>query len=316
MKLTQEYIDSRLSPITNGPVSDRKFVKPMPLEEYAALYSHIAILTRDEKGILECRFHTDGDKVKWDDTYHKGCGHLMRYIGNDPENKCVIISGSGDWFLGMLDPTYVEFSQKMEEKESRVSDHAVWVYDIFHDAIGDVRNLLRDIHVPTIGVLNGPSIGLTCFGTFCDLCICTDDTYFYEPHYHTSMVPGDGHFLEFQYFLPYHVANAMAYLSKSISAEEALRYGLVNEVVPRDKIYDRAHEMANEIIDKAPQHVRHLTHELMTYKLQQFVEEQLHMHMLSESYGQVLSSAIDDRRSQESWETLQDQYAEMNKKEK
>ncbi|MEZ4608367.1 MAG: enoyl-CoA hydratase-related protein [Deinococcales bacterium] len=52
--------------------------------------------------------------------------------------------------------------------------------------------------------------------------------------------------------LPYHIAMEMLLTGRRMGAEEALRWGLVNAVVPQVKLMDKARDDAQQIIQGAP----------------------------------------------------------------
>ncbi|MBK6703798.1 MAG: hypothetical protein IPG56_08600 [Caulobacteraceae bacterium] len=66
----------------------------------------------------------------------------------------------------------------------------------------------------------------------------------------------------------------MMMMFDQINAQKALDYGLVNEIVPRDKIYERAMEMAQFIMTK-PRIIRRLTSEIVKQPWQKALAEEL-----------------------------------------
>ncbi|OBJ38375.1 hypothetical protein A5621_13530 [Mycobacterium colombiense] len=64
------------------------------LEEYADKYKHVLAFERTD-GILEARLHCNGGvagKSGWSNVWHQAWAE----IGNDPENKIIIITATGD----------------------------------------------------------------------------------------------------------------------------------------------------------------------------------------------------------------------------
>jgi enoyl-CoA hydratase/carnithine racemase len=301
MKLSEEYLESRKQPSSVSPTT--MCVKPMPLDEYAQLYADYFKFKRED-GILECRMHSNNGRVSWTDGHHKAAGHIARYIGDDTENEVVILTGTDDMFIGPLDPDSLKVM--MDDVKNDPAKRVRLNFDIWLDGRGDVENWVQDIHVPTIGVLNGTTVGLSSLCTYCDLTLCADDVYFYEPHFFTNVVPGDGQFMMFQYYLGPKRANAMEYLGKQISAQEALDLGLVNEVLPRDQLLPRAWEIARDIM-KRPRHVRRMTHELMRKPLLEYIQKDQTFHSSLQMWGESLSNLEDAGKTSkgaEAWEDL------------
>ncbi len=68
------------------------------LDEYAERYETIRMERRD--GILQMTFHTEGGPLQWGELPHSECPRAFRDIGGDPDNKVVIMTGTGEAFSG------------------------------------------------------------------------------------------------------------------------------------------------------------------------------------------------------------------------
>src|SRR3990172_8540863 len=81
-------------PLTNGGGSS-----PMTrFGDYATKYQTIRMERRD--GILQMTFHTSGGPLQWGLLPHGEFPQAFRDVGSDPENKVVIITGTGDTYSG------------------------------------------------------------------------------------------------------------------------------------------------------------------------------------------------------------------------
>jgi enoyl-CoA hydratase/carnithine racemase len=67
------------------------------LSDYATKYQTIRMERRD--GILQMTFHTDGGPLQWGLLPHGEFPQAFRDVGSDPENKVVILTGTGDTVL-------------------------------------------------------------------------------------------------------------------------------------------------------------------------------------------------------------------------
>ena len=65
-------------------------------EEYANKYKHIQL--ERQEGILQMRLHTDGGTLHWGEDPHSELGQCYYDIGSDPENRVVIVTGTGEYF--------------------------------------------------------------------------------------------------------------------------------------------------------------------------------------------------------------------------
>ena len=67
-------------------------------EEYAEKYQVIRMVRRD--GILQMTFHTDGGPLMWNTAVTGELASAFAEVGNDSENKVVILTGIGDAYCG------------------------------------------------------------------------------------------------------------------------------------------------------------------------------------------------------------------------
>jgi hypothetical protein len=72
------------------------------LDDYATRYQTIRMERRD--GILQMTFHTDGGPLQWGLLPHGEFPDAFRNVGSDPDNKVVIITGTGDTIQGRARP--------------------------------------------------------------------------------------------------------------------------------------------------------------------------------------------------------------------
>ncbi|MBT6274655.1 MAG: enoyl-CoA hydratase, partial [Chromatiales bacterium] len=105
---------------------------------------------------------------------------------------------------------------------------------------------------PIIAAVNGFALG----GGFemalsCDIIIAADHASFGLPEPRVGLLAGAGGVHRLPRQIPYHIAMGVILAGKRLSAEDGLKYGLVNEVVPLAKLMDTANEWAQEILKGA-----------------------------------------------------------------
>lgn len=110
-----------------------------------------------------------------------------------------------------------------------------------------------DLDKPVIAALNGLAIG----GGFevalaCDLIVAADHVEFALPELPLGVVPDAGALQRLPRRLPYNVALEMLLLGRRMKADEAARHGLVNAVVPADRLMDEARDWARRLAESAP----------------------------------------------------------------
>jgi len=110
---------------------------------------------------------------------------------------------------------------------------------------------------PWIAAVNGPALagGLEIM-LACEMALAADHANFGLPEVKRSLVAGAGGLWRLPRSLPRVVANRMALTGTTITATQALQFGLVNEVVPLDALRGRALHLAAEVAICAPLAVR------------------------------------------------------------
>ncbi|HWF26971.1 MAG TPA: enoyl-CoA hydratase/isomerase family protein, partial [Mycobacterium sp.] len=68
-----------------------------------------ARLSRDEAGVLEIALHTNGGKLIFNGHTHEQFVDLFRQVGEDRENRVVILTGTGDAFMDTIDGEGFDF---------------------------------------------------------------------------------------------------------------------------------------------------------------------------------------------------------------
>ena len=206
------------------------------LADYKHKYQYVAF-ERSDDGVLEMRIHDKGGEAKW--TAHPGgihdeLGYAFYDVGRDIENKVVILTGTGANFLTEFDPT----------PEDPDAGTPIYWDRIFKEARDLLMNLL-DIEVPVIGVVNGPVTMHSELPTMSDIVLAADDAIFADgAHVPNGYVPGDGVHVWWQMILGPNRGRHFLLTGEPIDAQEAKRLGFVAEIHPRDKLMERAREIA------------------------------------------------------------------------
>lgn len=112
---------------------------------------------------------------------------------------------------------------------------------------------IETLHVPVIAAVNGFALGGGCeLAMACDIRICSDNAKFGQPEVGLGIIPGFSGTVRLARLVGMGMAKQLIYTGKVIRADEAMRIGLVNEVVPQAELMNRAFELANQIAVNAP----------------------------------------------------------------
>jgi enoyl-CoA hydratase/carnithine racemase len=139
-----------------------------------------ARLSRSPTGVLEVALHTDGGTLVFNGHTHEQFVDLFHAIGSDPDNRVVILTGSGDAFMETITLDGFDFFTPRG-------------YDkIYREGRKVLMNLL-DIEVPLIAAVNGPVRLHSEYILLADIVLATPSTLFQDkPHFEFGIVSGDG----------------------------------------------------------------------------------------------------------------------------
>lgn len=174
-----------------------------------------------------------------------------RAVEADEHIAVLILTGAGPAFSSGGNV------KDMKERQGMFAGAPAELRQNYRNGIQRIPLALTRIDVPTIAAVNGPAIGAGCdLACMCDLRIAGRRARFGETFAAVGLVPGDGG----AFFLPRVVgfpkALELALTCRVIDAEEALRIGLVNEVVPDEELMERCMERAAEIARQPPRTLR------------------------------------------------------------
>lgn len=106
------------------------------------------------------------------------------------------------------------------------------------------------MNTPVVGAINGPTFaGGLEMALGCDFLIASDRAAFADTHARVGVLPGGGMTARLPTLIGQAQARRMSFTGEVIGAAEALRIGLVTEVVPHDALTARAVEIAQAIAE-------------------------------------------------------------------
>ena len=156
---------------------------------------------------------------------------------DDPGLRCVVITGSGTRF----------FAAGADIKEFREAGG---------EAISEGQRLTLEIEglrVPVIAAVNGIALGGGCeIALACDIRIAARSARFGQPEINLGIIPGWGGTQRLPRLIGRSRAMPLLYTGEQISAEQALEWGLVSQVVDPGELEQAAAALASAIASKAP----------------------------------------------------------------
>jgi enoyl-CoA hydratase len=121
----------------------------------------------------------------------------------------------------------------------------------------DQFDRIRRVKKPIIAAVSGWCLGGGCeLALSCDMIIASETARFGQPEITIGVIPGAGGTQRLTRLVGKPVAMEMVLNNRTLTAEEALRFGLVNRVVPAERFLQEALGLAQEIAGRAPLAVR------------------------------------------------------------
>jgi len=132
----------------------------------------------------------------------------------------------------------------------------VWTpMDVIKKYKGGIRPyfLIRDIPKPVIAMVNGFAFGGGCeVALWCDIIIASENAQFGQLEINVGLIPGGGGSQLWPRLVGEKKARELIYTGDIISAQEALRLGVVNQVVPQDKLREATEKFIGKLKKKSP----------------------------------------------------------------
>ncbi|WP_238997046.1 enoyl-CoA hydratase-related protein [Mycolicibacterium sp. CBMA 361] len=172
-----------------------------------------------------------------------GVGDALQAAQDDPEIRAVVITGSGDKsFCAGADLKALSRGENLFHP-----DHTEW---------GFAGYVSHFIDKPTIAAVNGTALGGgTELALASDLVVAEDSAKFGLPEVKRGLIAGAGGVFRIVDQLPRKVALELMFTGEPMTSADALRWGLINQVVPDgsgSSAVDAALKLAERITSNAP----------------------------------------------------------------
>ncbi len=171
--------------------------------------------------------------------------NVLARVAADPEVRVLLITGAGEKaFIAGADITAMQGMSALEAQA-------------FSEKGQRVMQAIEALPIPVIALVNGYALGGGCeLAMSCDWIIAAERAVFGQPEVNLGIPPGFGGTQRLSRLVGRSLALELVITGRQIKADEALRIGLVNEVVPPEQLTGKGLATARLIAAKAPVAVR------------------------------------------------------------
>jgi cyclohexa-1,5-dienecarbonyl-CoA hydratase len=163
----------------------------------------------------------------------KEINQALESITNDQTLKLLIITGKGKNFSGGVD----------------VQDHTMDKYEEMIEVFHKMFRLLIVFPRPTVSVINGAALGGGCeLATFCDMAIASETAKIGQPEIKIGVLPPIAA-ITLPRLIGRKKALELILTGEAVNAEEALKLGLVNYVVPEETLEEEVNKFARKFVN-------------------------------------------------------------------
>lgn len=165
---------------------------------------------------------------------------LFSFYWSDNSVAAVVLTGAGKAFVAGADIT--ELADTDMRSGTELAAHG-------HYLMKTIQNFPR----PVIAAVNGFALGGGCeLAMACDIRLASEKAKLGQPEVNLGIIPGYGGTQRLPRLVGRGKAMQLILTGEMISAQEAYRIGLVDEVYPPEQLMDKAFEMAALIATKGP----------------------------------------------------------------
>jgi 2-(1,2-epoxy-1,2-dihydrophenyl)acetyl-CoA isomerase len=170
----------------------------------------------------------------------KQLGDAIKQVERDDAVRVVVLTGSGRAFCSGADVTEMTNVGGMRTPDE--------VGNILRNEYMPMLTRLRTMPKPVIAAMNGPAVGIgASFALACDIRIATPEAYILEAFINIGLAPDGGASWLLPRLAGTGVAYEMFFTGKPLPAADAYRLGVINRLVPADKLEAEVRELAAQI---------------------------------------------------------------------
>ena len=199
-----------------------------------------------EAGVAWIRFNRPEKMNAIGALTRKQLAESIKQAERDDAVRVVVLTGSGRAFSSGADVTEMVQGAGMRTPED--------VGNVLRNEYMPTLMRLRTMPKPVIAAMNGPAVGIgASFALACDIRIATPEAYILEAFVNIGLAPDGG----VSWLLPRLAGTGVAYemffTGKPLAAADALRLGVINRVVPAERLEEEVRDLAGQLTSQPRQ---------------------------------------------------------------
>jgi 2-(1,2-epoxy-1,2-dihydrophenyl)acetyl-CoA isomerase len=232
---------------------------PMPTTSTISVSTadHICTVTLNRPDVLNA----------FNDALTTELGEALKNAEKDPAVRVIVITGAGRAFSSGQDLA--------DLKSKYVPGHVPHLGDDLRKRYNPIIKRIREMDKPVIAAVNGVAAGAGCsLALACDLRIAADTAAFIEVFINVGLIPDSGSTFTLVRLVGVGKAMELCCTGQKVDAAEALRFGLVNQVVPLTDLPAATNALATKLAN-LPGRAIALTKRLLNQSLNNDLAQQL-----------------------------------------
>lgn len=203
-------------------------------------YENVLVETHDKVGLV--RLNRPQQRNALNSQLMEELTTAVEAFDRDPDIGSIVITGDERAFAAGADIKEMADASAVEMLQS--DNISRW-------------DRLRRVKKPIIAAVSGYCLGGGCeLALACDMIVASENARFGQPEINIGVMPGAGGTQRLTRAVGKALAMEMVLNGRFLTADEALRYGLINRVVPVEVYLEEAIKLAQEIAARAPVAVR------------------------------------------------------------
>lgn len=200
-----------------------------------------------------------------------GLVEILKHADIDNHIRVIVLTGAGKNFCAGGD------IKAMQGKTGMFAGESNELREAYQSGIQQIPLTISQLKTPLIAMVNGAAVGAGCdLAAMCDMRIASAEAFFAETFARVGLVSGDGGAFFLTRLIGFGKAMEMFLTCKTVSAQQALQMGLVNQVVLPEDLKNATQELA-ENLSKLPPIALQMTKKAVSHAYQHDLNSHLEL---------------------------------------